>query len=146
MSCSKKVNISLIRVTKKHQVVSHRGIFTTSQTEQVHKNCLEDLIPTPHIMPESNFRDITNLRSSVPRELPLASPDMLPKLHPKRPVNLIRTPPTPHATKFSVHYHPSQSLSLMNMTPMHSLKRVRLNKSKLQIPNPSPKFREQTSK
>jgi hypothetical protein len=39
------------------------------------------LVPT-HIMLESNFRDITNLKSSVSRELPLAPPDILPKAHP----------------------------------------------------------------
>jgi hypothetical protein len=138
MSYSGKVNIPLINVAQKHQMVSHRGMLTTSQTEQVHKNCLEDQISMPHIMAESNFRAITNLRSCVSRGLPLASPDMLPKLHPIRPVNLIRTPPIPRATKFSVHYHLPQPLS-------HEHDTKALNKSKLRTPNP-PKIREQTSK
>jgi hypothetical protein len=48
MSHPDKVNIPLMRVAQKHQMVSHRGILITSQIEQVWKNYPEGLIPTPH--------------------------------------------------------------------------------------------------
>jgi hypothetical protein len=54
MSHFEKINIPLIRVTQKHQIVCHGGILISSQTKQVRKSCLEDLIPK-HIMSKPNF-------------------------------------------------------------------------------------------
>jgi hypothetical protein len=54
------VNIPLMRVTRKVQMICHRSILTTGQIEEFGKSCLEGLIPTLHVMLESNFGAINN--------------------------------------------------------------------------------------
>jgi hypothetical protein len=58
------------------------------------------------IMPESKFGVITDLESSMTRKLPPKLPEILPKPHPKRPMNLIRTPSTLRTARFRIHNHP----------------------------------------
>jgi hypothetical protein len=55
VSCSPKVNITLMKGTRKLQMVCHNSFLKTCNTKQVRKSYFEGSIPTPHIMPESNF-------------------------------------------------------------------------------------------
>jgi hypothetical protein len=70
MSHYEKINILLVRGTRKLQMVSHCIILKMGNAKQVQKSYLENLIPTPHIMSKSNFGAITNLESSMARKLP----------------------------------------------------------------------------
>jgi hypothetical protein len=70
MSCYDKVNIPLMRVTRKHQVICHGNILKMGSIGQVRKKYLEDLIPIPYAMPKYNFGAITYLKSCMTRKLP----------------------------------------------------------------------------
>lgn len=74
VSRSEKANIPLMRFIRKLQMIYHKSILTTGQTEW--KIFLEGLIPT-HVMPESNSGAITDLKSSMTGKRPLTS-DILP--------------------------------------------------------------------
>jgi hypothetical protein len=70
VSNSKIFNIPLMRIIGKIPNNMPWGILTTGETQQVQKRCLEGLIPTPDVMLKSNFRNITDLKSSMTRKLP----------------------------------------------------------------------------
>jgi len=65
VSRSQKVNIPLIRGTRKLKMVCHGIFLETCNIEQLWKSYLEGLISTPHVMPESNFGIVTYLKSSM---------------------------------------------------------------------------------
>jgi hypothetical protein len=70
MSCYDKVKITLMRVTRKLQVISHGNIHKMGSIGQVRKRYLEDLILIPSAMPKYNFGAITYLKSCMTRKLP----------------------------------------------------------------------------
>jgi hypothetical protein len=72
MSCSEKVNISLMRGTRKLQMICYSSFLKMSNAKQVRKESLQSLIPTPNVMPESNFGAIPHFKSNVARKLPSA--------------------------------------------------------------------------
>jgi hypothetical protein len=105
MSRYEKVNSPLIGGTKKLQMVRHISILKTGNAKQVRKRCLKSLSPTSNIMPKTNFRAIPHLKSSVARQLPIP-PNIISEPHPMRPMNLVRTPPTPNTAIFKIYNHP----------------------------------------
>jgi hypothetical protein len=106
VSCSQKVNIQLMRGTRKLQMVCHIIFLIRVILNKFGKRYLESLIPTPHVMPKYNFGAVTHFKSRMTRELSLAPPYIFPKSHIICPMDLIWTPPTPHTTMFRINNHP----------------------------------------
>jgi hypothetical protein len=67
-----------MRDTRNLQMIYHKSILTTGQTEQDKKIFLEGLIPTPHIILEYNYGAIFNLKPSMTRKLTSTLPEILP--------------------------------------------------------------------
>jgi len=105
VSCSQKVNIPLMKGTRKLQMVCNNSFLKTCNTKHVRKSYFKGSIPIPHVMPESNFGAPTSnlvwLKSFPPAPL-----DIFPKPHTIRPIDLIWTPPTPCSSIFRIHKHP----------------------------------------
>jgi hypothetical protein len=70
MRWSNKINVPLMRAIREMKIICHKSIPKASSAKQFQKRSLKGQHPTQNVMPKSNFRVISHLKSGMTRKLP----------------------------------------------------------------------------